>query len=243
MILERKITDLPEKHSVIQIHTGRVFFYYQIWWFHFQAIVIWKSSVVMCLHFPSVNACLQNKIFFHSETPKYKSYEEVSIDWNFPQTEFEKLSCRVFTDLWEQGYFLTSGGKFGGSFLVYPGLFSNTMHTRGKSWEYIFYFHNIFSVLSHWKRNIFSKIYFTFREKNIFDFQPTIFPGDPARFHSFYIAVIVPGDAQLDSQEIAAMSRLGTSVKKTVLVCSEDEHRKLTYISLQWAGITWTYSL
>ena len=26
MILERKITDLPEKHSVVQIHTGKGMF-------------------------------------------------------------------------------------------------------------------------------------------------------------------------------------------------------------------------
>ena len=68
--------------------------------------------------------------------------------------------------------------------------------------------------------------------------QFVIFVGDPARFHSFYIAVIVPANTRLDSQEIAAMSRLGTSVKKTVLICSEDEHGELTYLSLQWAGIT-----
>ena len=67
--------------------------------------------------------------------------------------------------------------------------------------------------------------------------QFVIFVGDPARFHSFYIAVIVPANTCLDSQEIASMSRLGTSVKKTVLICS-DEHGELTYLSLQWAGIT-----
>ena len=88
-------------------------------------------------------------------------------------------------------------------------------------------------------RQYFFRIYSAFVE-TILDFQSPIFPGDPARFHSFYIAVIVLGDTQLDNQEIAAMSRLGTSVKKTVLICSEDEHHKLTYISLQWAGITWT---
>ena len=86
-------------------------------------------------------------------------------------------------------------------------------------------------------QEFFFRIYFAFVE-TIFGFQSPIFPGDPARFHSFYIAVIVLGDTQLDNQEIAAMSRLGTSVKKTVLICSEDEHHKLTYISLQWAGIT-----
>ena len=125
---------------------------------------------------------------------------------------------------------------------MYPGLFSNTtegvyaLGMCGKSFLHFLwsqYFVQFYVI----GQEIFFRIYFAFVE-TIFDFQSPIFPGDPARFHSFYIAVIVLGDTQLDNQEIAAMSRLGTSVKKTVLICSEDEHHKLTYISLQWAGIT-----
>ena len=29
---------------------------------------------------------------------------------------------RVFSYFWEKGYFLTGGGKFGGDFLIYPGV-------------------------------------------------------------------------------------------------------------------------
>jgi len=41
-------------------------------------------------------------------------------EWNFPSTDFEKLRFRVFTDLWEKGYYVTSGAKFGADYLVYP---------------------------------------------------------------------------------------------------------------------------
>ena len=42
-----------------------------------------------------------------------------------PKEELEKqttpVRIAVFTDLWENGYFVTSGNKFGGDFLVYLG--------------------------------------------------------------------------------------------------------------------------
>ena len=122
-MLERKITDLPEKHSVIQIHTGKVKY------FTLRSFDRSKEETMLerLLNFFLMFG------FFSSAVPKYKSYEEVAIDWDFPQSKFEKLSCRVFTDLWEQGYFLTSGGKFGGSFLVYPGLFSDTTEGGGSA--------------------------------------------------------------------------------------------------------------
>ncbi|XP_064652166.1 tRNA-splicing endonuclease subunit Sen34-like [Lineus longissimus] len=42
-------------------------------------------------------------------------------EWKFPQTTAEKHRYQIFKDLWEQGNYLTSGSKFGGDFLVYPG--------------------------------------------------------------------------------------------------------------------------
>ena len=40
------------------------------------------------------------------------------LHWN-PATETEKLKYAVFHDLWLKGYFLTSGLKYGGDYLVY----------------------------------------------------------------------------------------------------------------------------
>ncbi|XP_015915557.1 tRNA-splicing endonuclease subunit Sen34 isoform X2 [Parasteatoda tepidariorum] len=39
----------------------------------------------------------------------------------YPFSETEKLRYAVFRDLWEKGYYITSGLKFGGDFLVYEG--------------------------------------------------------------------------------------------------------------------------
>ena len=42
--------------------------------------------------------------------------------WSFPATLHERARCAVFKDLWEQCYFMGSGIKFGGDYLVYPGM-------------------------------------------------------------------------------------------------------------------------
>ena len=41
--------------------------------------------------------------------------------WTYPATEEERARCEVFRDLWQKGYYLGAGGKFGGDWLVYPG--------------------------------------------------------------------------------------------------------------------------
>ncbi|KAH9038977.1 tRNA-intron endonuclease catalytic domain-like protein [Lactarius pseudohatsudake] len=41
--------------------------------------------------------------------------------WTYPATEEERARCEVFRDLWEKGYYLGLGSKFGGDWLVYPG--------------------------------------------------------------------------------------------------------------------------
>lgn len=41
--------------------------------------------------------------------------------WMYPSTSHERARCRIFRDLWEKGYYVGSGIKFGGEYLVYPG--------------------------------------------------------------------------------------------------------------------------
>ncbi|KAJ3551721.1 hypothetical protein NM688_g4544 [Phlebia brevispora] len=41
--------------------------------------------------------------------------------WSYPSTPSEIAKCAVYQDLWEKGYFMGGGIKFGGDFLVYPG--------------------------------------------------------------------------------------------------------------------------
>ncbi|XP_030193086.1 tRNA-splicing endonuclease subunit Sen34 [Gadus morhua] len=89
---------------------------------------------------------------------------------------------QVFRDLRQRGYYITSAGKFGGDFLVYP--------------------------------------------------------GDPLRFHAHFIAVCVALDEQLPLVDVLAVARLGSNVKKTVLLCSPGgPAAPVHYTSLQWSGM------
>uniref|UniRef100_H3AZT8 tRNA-splicing endonuclease subunit SEN34 n=1 Tax=Latimeria chalumnae TaxID=7897 RepID=H3AZT8_LATCH len=104
-----------------------------------------------------------------------------SRDWPYPGREDYEVRYKVFKDLWERGYYITSGGKFGGDFLVYP--------------------------------------------------------GDPMRFHSHYVAVCYPEVEEISPLDIASLGRLGSNVKKTLLLCSVNESGEVFYTSLQWTGM------
>lgn len=47
---------------------------------------------------------------------------KASPDWPYTGQKKHELRFKVFRDLWQKGYYLTSGSKFGGDFLVYPGI-------------------------------------------------------------------------------------------------------------------------
>ncbi|XP_061575983.1 tRNA-splicing endonuclease subunit Sen34 [Cololabis saira] len=88
---------------------------------------------------------------------------------------------QVFRDLRGRGFFLTSAGKFGGDFLVYP--------------------------------------------------------GDPLRFHAHFIALVLDPDQPVPLLDLLAEARLGSNVKKTVLLCSPAPDGTVQYTSLQWSGM------
>ncbi|KAG5836983.1 hypothetical protein ANANG_G00234430 [Anguilla anguilla] len=104
-----------------------------------------------------------------------------------PRDERSETRFRVFRDLSRQGFYLTSAGKFGGDYLVYP--------------------------------------------------------GDPLRFHAHFIAVCIPMDSPTPLCDLLALSRLGSNVKKTILLCSPSdgdeggEEEEVVYTSLQWSGM------
>lgn len=102
--------------------------------------------------------------------------------WLYPENNTDRLHYRVFCDLWEKGYFLTSGSKFGGNYLAYP--------------------------------------------------------GDPARFHSFFIIVIIPWGKRITPYDIISIGRLGATVKKTAVLCSVNEDDEVIYTSLRWSGMS-----
>ena len=42
--------------------------------------------------------------------------------WNYPATPEDRARCEVFRNLWEKGFYMGGGSKFGGDWLVYPGM-------------------------------------------------------------------------------------------------------------------------
>jgi tRNA-splicing endonuclease subunit Sen34 len=42
--------------------------------------------------------------------------------WSYPSDLAERAKCAVFRDLWGKGHYMGGGLKFGGDFLVYPGI-------------------------------------------------------------------------------------------------------------------------
>ena len=76
---------------------------------------------------------------FVTETPSSNNVSHRPADWDYPSTETEKLRYKVFREFWEQGYYMTSGSKFGGDFLVYPGKVTCRLYNvsrRPAVWDY-----------------------------------------------------------------------------------------------------------
>nr|CAG4637434.1 EOG090X0G6M [Ceriodaphnia reticulata] len=63
-----------------------------------------------------------------------------------------------------------------------------------------------------------------------------VYPGDPLKFHSHFIAVCVGNHQSMTPRFLIQKGRLGTSVKKTVLLCSVNDHCEIQYQSLNWNG-------
>ncbi|XP_023230056.1 tRNA-splicing endonuclease subunit Sen34-like [Centruroides sculpturatus] len=51
----------------------------------------------------------------------WKNMEVCKNDWQLMNSDKEKLQYAVFCNLWEKGYYITPGIKFGGDFLAYAG--------------------------------------------------------------------------------------------------------------------------
>lgn len=64
-----------------------------------------------------------------------------------------------------------------------------------------------------------------------------VYPGDPLRFHAHYIAQCWAPEDPIPLQDLVSAGRLGTSVKKTLLLCSPQPDGKVVYTSLQWASL------
>ncbi|KAG8759766.1 tRNA-splicing endonuclease subunit [Serendipita sp. 396] len=120
--------------------------------------------------------------------------------WKYPETPEAQAKCAVFEDLWKQGYFMGNGLRFGGDWLVYPGV--------------------------------------CFLLSPSFEAIPERPKGDPLRFHSHFVATVLPSPTtEIQPIQIVAYGRLGTATKKAHMLCCWDEStRKVSYYSIEWAG-------
>ncbi|KAK3773147.1 hypothetical protein RRG08_013734 [Elysia crispata] len=62
--------------------------------------------------------------------------------------------------------------------------------------------------------------------------------GDPARYHSHYIAVCKGQFDEMPCLDLVSLGRLSSNVRKTALLCALDRNRKVTYTSFTWTGIS-----
>ena len=82
---------------------------------------IYSTSMSHTVVIPAASSSLE---WYKPDAHVYTTIEiakEVGV-WDYPSTLQERARCGVFRDLWEQGYFMGGGIKFGGDYLVYPGI-------------------------------------------------------------------------------------------------------------------------
>ncbi|KAG8692911.1 tRNA-splicing endonuclease subunit [Ceratobasidium sp. 394] len=65
-----------------------------------------------------------------------------------------------------------------------------------------------------------------------------VYPGDPLRFHSHFVASVHPSKTSpIRPMDIVAFGRLGTATKKVHLLCGyDDETGAVSYYSIEWAS-------
>lgn len=81
------------------------------------------SSAVAPLYTVTVPASSSSLPWYAPSQSIYTTIESARTAgvWVYPSTPHERAKCGVFKGLWESGYFLGCGIKFGGDYLVYPG--------------------------------------------------------------------------------------------------------------------------
>ncbi|KAF2200092.1 SEN34 subunit of tRNA-splicing endonuclease [Delitschia confertaspora ATCC 74209] len=68
----------------------------------------------------------------------------------------------------------------------------------------------------------------------------TVYPGDPLRFHSHFLATGLDWDEEFDLLDIVGGGRLGTGVKKAYLVGGQNVRERTGEVrafSIEWAGL------
>jgi tRNA-splicing endonuclease subunit Sen34 len=63
-----------------------------------------------------------------------------------------------------------------------------------------------------------------------------LYPGDPSRYHSNYVATVALPRQRFSALDAISLGRLGTSVKKTHVVCSWTPEKGLITVCIDWTG-------
>jgi tRNA-splicing endonuclease subunit Sen34 len=75
--------------------------------------------------YPKINIKTSSKSlkWYNDDDNKSKTLESAkqSKVWTWPETPQEEYKYKIYCDLWNKGYFISSGLKFGGDYLLYPG--------------------------------------------------------------------------------------------------------------------------
>lgn len=56
--------------------------------------------------------------------PWFSDNDVEIVQWKYPFTPDQQIKYKIYKDLSERGYYITSADKFGGDFLVYPGTYT-----------------------------------------------------------------------------------------------------------------------
>jgi len=70
-----------------------------------------------------------------------------------------------------------------------------------------------------------------------FGCQYTVYPGDPLRFHSHFLAAGTEWDEEIDLMDIVGGGRLGTGVKKGFLLGGANPSGDVRTFSIEWAAM------
>lgn len=73
-------------------------------------------------HFPEEAMMVQIATARCSKGHDKLDLSKASLDWPYAGQAKHELRFKVFRDLWQRGFYLTTGSKFGGDYLVYPGI-------------------------------------------------------------------------------------------------------------------------
>lgn len=64
------------------------------------------------------------------------------------------------------------------------------------------------------------------------------YPGEPLRFHAFYVVIVALPEDDLSPLDLVRHARLATNTKKTYVIATKDSEDQLTYSSFEWTGKT-----